>query len=155
LRSGERRWVLLHLEIQTSYEEGFEVRLARYYGGLFSVFGESLRTRYVTSAERIAEPRGLVVGGATVRRMQLRKLCGALPEAVEARVRRLSMERLGELGEAVLEYPCPVPLPTYPLSPGSGKSGKSGRKALSPAPPLPDLPDLPDFPHLGGCRVPC
>jgi hypothetical protein len=223
LRSGGAQWVLVHLEIQTSYEEGFELRLSRYNSGLFWVFGErvvtlavladlceswlpqedvfqvadfesrlkfpvckliarleadwrddaslpvqlaraqveALRTAgdaegryrakwrlvrglyesgynadqirtlfrlidwmmhlrsdlserfeqeltaleenlqmpYVTSVERIAEARGT----ANVLLKQLRKLCGPLPEGVEDRVRKLSLERLEALGEAVLD----------------------------------------------------
>ena len=47
LRSGHEQWILMHLEIQSSYEEGFEARLARYNGGLFWVFGERVVTLVV------------------------------------------------------------------------------------------------------------
>jgi hypothetical protein len=59
---------------------------------------ESLKMPYITSVERIAEARG----EANVILRQLRKLCGPLPEGVEARVRKLPTERLEALGEAVL-----------------------------------------------------
>jgi len=226
LRSGGEQWILVHLEIQTAYEEDFEIRLSRYNGGLFWVFGkrvvtlavladlreswlpredvfqvadfesrvkfpvcklvarleadwqgdtslpvqlaraqiealrtasdpegryrakwrlvrhlyeagynaeqvrelfrlidwmmhlrddlserfeqeltaleESLKMPYVTSVERIAEARGKASGGATVLLRLLGKLCGPLPEGVESRVRKLSMERIEALGEAAL-----------------------------------------------------
>ena len=44
LRSGKAQWILVHLEIQTAFEEGFEIRLARYNGGLFWVFGQRVVT---------------------------------------------------------------------------------------------------------------
>lgn len=34
LRNGEEQWILLHLEIQTSHEEGFAERLGLYNSGL-------------------------------------------------------------------------------------------------------------------------
>ena len=37
LRSGDEQWILLHLEIQTSSEEGFEFRLACYNGSLLGL----------------------------------------------------------------------------------------------------------------------
>jgi predicted transposase YdaD len=71
---------------------------------------EDLKMPYVTSVERIAEARGeasgeargRVGGAASVILSQLRRLCGPLPEGIEERVRKLSMERLESLGEAVL-----------------------------------------------------
>jgi hypothetical protein len=228
LRSGVQQWILVHLEIQTSYEEGFELRISRYNCGLFWVFGErvvtlvvladlreswlpredvfqvadfesrlkfpvckliarleadwledtslpvqlaraqieALRTAgdpegryrakwrlvrglydlgynaeqvrelfrlidwmmhlrsdlserfeqeltaleesrqmpYVTSVERIAEARGQTQGGGNVLLKLLRKLYGPVPEGVEDRVRKLPLERLEALGEAVLGF---------------------------------------------------
>jgi hypothetical protein len=240
LRSGREQWILVHLEVQTAFEEGFEVRLARYNCGLFWVFGQrvvtlavladlreswlpredvfqvadfesrlrfpvckliarleadwqsdgslavqlaraqiaALRTAgdpegryvakwrlvrnlyesgynadqvrelfrlidwmmhlradlserfeeelialedsrkmpYITSVERIAEARGeargevrgeargATRGGASVILRQLGKLLGSLPEGVEERIRRLTLERLQALGEAVLGF---------------------------------------------------
>jgi hypothetical protein len=40
LLSGETCWILLHLEVQTSYERDFAERIARYNAGLFWVFRE-------------------------------------------------------------------------------------------------------------------
>jgi hypothetical protein len=47
LHSGSEQWILVHLEIQTSYEEGFEVRVSLYNGGLFWVFGKRVVTLVV------------------------------------------------------------------------------------------------------------
>ncbi|HLQ44369.1 MAG TPA: hypothetical protein VK137_06555, partial [Planctomycetaceae bacterium] len=44
LLSGEEQWILLHVEVQTAFEEGFEFRLACYNAGLLSAF----RRRVVT-----------------------------------------------------------------------------------------------------------
>ena len=38
LLSGEDQWILLHVEVQTAFEEGFEFRLACYNAGLLSAF---------------------------------------------------------------------------------------------------------------------
>ena len=46
LRSGTPQWILLHLEIQTSYETDFAERLALYNSGLFWIF----KRRVVTLA---------------------------------------------------------------------------------------------------------
>ena len=40
LLTGEMRWILLHLEVQTSYERDFAERMARYNAGLFWAFQE-------------------------------------------------------------------------------------------------------------------
>ncbi|MCR4411789.1 MAG: DUF4351 domain-containing protein [Thermoguttaceae bacterium] len=77
-----------------------------------TAFEESLNMPYITSVERIAEARGeargeaqgRVEGGATILLRQLVKLCGPLPQAIEDRVRRLSLERLAALGEAVFDF---------------------------------------------------
>ena len=39
LLSGEEQWILLHLEIQTSPEDDFALRLSRYNSGIFWVLG--------------------------------------------------------------------------------------------------------------------
>ena len=44
LLSGGEQWILLHVEVQTAFEEGFEFRLACYNAGLLSAF----RRRVVT-----------------------------------------------------------------------------------------------------------
>src|SRR5438093_7324387 len=44
LLNGEQQWILLHVEVQTAFEEGFEFRLACYNAGLLSAF----RRRVVT-----------------------------------------------------------------------------------------------------------
>ncbi len=44
LRSGGPQWVLLHLEIQTSYEADFAERLALYNSGLFWIFKQRVVT---------------------------------------------------------------------------------------------------------------
>jgi hypothetical protein len=63
---------------------------------------------YVTSVERIAEARGeargKVEGGATVLLKLLARVCGPVPEELEQRVRRLPIERLEALGEALLDF---------------------------------------------------
>ncbi len=65
---------------------------------------ESLNMPYVTSVERIAEARGQTKGGAVVLLGPLTRICGAVPEEVEQRLYRLSLERLAELGEALLDF---------------------------------------------------
>jgi hypothetical protein len=47
LHSGQLQWILLHLEIQSAPEEGFERRIARFNSGLFWVFGERVATLVV------------------------------------------------------------------------------------------------------------
>ena len=47
LRSGGEQRILVHLEIQTSFEEAFEARSVRYNCGLFWVFGERVVTLVV------------------------------------------------------------------------------------------------------------
>ena len=44
LRDGGEQWILLHLEIQTSYEEDFAERLALYNSGLFWIFKQRVVT---------------------------------------------------------------------------------------------------------------
>jgi len=63
-------------------------------------FEESLQMPYVTSMERLAK----VEGGATVLLKQLAKLCGPLPDEIQQRIHRLSIEQLAVLGEALLEF---------------------------------------------------
>ncbi len=46
LRDGSEQWILLHIEVQTHYEEDFPGRLALYNSGLFWIF----RQRVVTLA---------------------------------------------------------------------------------------------------------
>jgi len=63
---------------------------------------------YVTSVERIAEERGeargQTKGGAAVLLGPLTRICGAVPEEVEHRLYRLPLEKLAELGEALLDF---------------------------------------------------
>ena len=47
LRSGHEQLIMVHLEIQTSYEKGFELRLSRYNSGLFWIFKERVVTLVV------------------------------------------------------------------------------------------------------------
>jgi hypothetical protein len=61
---------------------------------------ESLNMPYVTSVERIWEARGRAVVLVTV----ARKLFGALPQHIEARIHKLSLDRLEALGEAILGF---------------------------------------------------
>jgi hypothetical protein len=65
---------------------------------------ESLQMPYVTSVERIAKAEGKAEGGATVLLKPLAKLCGPLPEDVQQRIHRLSIEQLASLGEALLDF---------------------------------------------------
>jgi hypothetical protein len=44
LRSGQPQWILLHLEVQTSYEADFAERLALYNSGLFWIFKQRVVT---------------------------------------------------------------------------------------------------------------
>ncbi len=44
LRSGQPQWILLHLEVQTSYESDFAERLALYNSGLFWIFKQRVVT---------------------------------------------------------------------------------------------------------------
>lgn len=55
---------------------------------------------YVTSMERIAETRG----GANVLLEAIANLGDSLPEDLEQRVRRLPIERLEALGEALFDF---------------------------------------------------
>ena len=63
---------------------------------------------YVTSVERIAEARGeargRTKGGAAVLLGPLTRICEAIPEEVEQRLYRLPLEKLAELGEALLDF---------------------------------------------------
>jgi hypothetical protein len=45
-----------------------------------------------------------VEGGATVLLKLLARVCGPVPEEIEQRVRRLPIERLEALGEALLDF---------------------------------------------------
>jgi len=65
-----------------------------------SALEESLNMPYVTSMERIAETRG----GANVLLEAIANLDDSLPESLEQRVRRLPIERLKELGRALLNF---------------------------------------------------
>ena len=47
LRSRQWQWILLHLEIQSAPEVGFERRIARFNSGLFWAFGERVATLVV------------------------------------------------------------------------------------------------------------
>ena len=47
LRTGQEQWILLHLEIQTSYEPDFAVRISRYNAGLNWVFKRRVLTLVV------------------------------------------------------------------------------------------------------------
>jgi hypothetical protein len=58
----------------------------------------------VTSWEREGAERGRREGAAEVTLKMLRRRVGTLSEDAEARVRRLSMERLDALGEALLDF---------------------------------------------------
>ncbi len=44
LRDGSEQWILLHVEVQTGYEEGFTQRLALYNSGLFWIFKQRVVT---------------------------------------------------------------------------------------------------------------
>jgi hypothetical protein len=69
---------------------------------------ESLNMPYVTSMEQIAEARGEAKGeakgGANVLLKQLRRVCGSVSEDLEQRVRRLSVDGVEALGEALLDF---------------------------------------------------
>jgi hypothetical protein len=47
LVTGREQWILLHLEIQTSYEEDFALRMAKYNAGLHWVFQHRVMTLVV------------------------------------------------------------------------------------------------------------
>jgi hypothetical protein len=47
LLAGGDQWILLHLEVQSGREAGFEVRIARYNSGLFWIFNERVVTLVV------------------------------------------------------------------------------------------------------------
>jgi len=77
---------------------------------------ESLQMPYVTSVERLAKAEGIAEGkaegiaegkaegGATVLVKPLTKLCGPLPDDVQERIRRLSIDQLSALGEAIFDF---------------------------------------------------
>ncbi len=134
LSNGEEQWILLHVEVQSGREAGFEVRVARYHGGFSWIFQrrvvslveelsrkfveeltaleEGLNMPYVTSVERIAEARGRaegraegeVEGSVNILLRMLARVCGPLPGEVEQRVRRLPVQHLETLAEAVLDF---------------------------------------------------
>lgn len=58
----------------------------------------------LASVERIAEERGRVKGGAAVLVGPLTRVCGTLPQEVEKRLFRLTLQRLRQLGEAVFDF---------------------------------------------------
>jgi hypothetical protein len=47
LRAGGEQWILLHLEVQSGREAGFEVRVARYNSGRFWIFEQRVVTLVV------------------------------------------------------------------------------------------------------------
>ena len=47
LRTGQEQWILLHLEVQSFYEEGFAVRISLYNAGLYWVFKRRVLTLVV------------------------------------------------------------------------------------------------------------
>ena len=47
LQNGQEQWILLHLEIQTSYEPDFAVRISLYNAGLYWVFKRRVLTLVV------------------------------------------------------------------------------------------------------------
>ncbi len=67
---------------------------------------------YITSVERLAKAEGKVEGkaegkaegGVNILLKILRRVCGPLPEDVEARVRRLSYPEIEVLSEALLAF---------------------------------------------------
>ena len=56
LRNGQEQWVLLHVEIKTSYEGGFAVRISRYNAGLYWIFQERVLTLVVLADLRGGRP---------------------------------------------------------------------------------------------------
>ncbi len=78
--------------------------LSRKFEEELVVLEESLNMPYVTSVERIAEARGQTKGGAAVLLGPMTRICGAIPEDLEQRLYRLPIERLAELGEALLDF---------------------------------------------------
>ena len=52
LLTGQEQWILLHLEIQTAYEEDFALRIARYNAGLHWVFRQRVITLVVLADMR-------------------------------------------------------------------------------------------------------
>ncbi len=83
-------------------------------------YEEELHMPYVTSIERLAKEEGREEGleegleqgreegreqgSATLLLRILTRLCGALPEDVQLRIRRLKLEQSQNLGEALLEF---------------------------------------------------
>jgi len=86
--------------------------LSRTFEQALAALEESLNMPYVTSVERIAEERGetrgraegRAEGGSQVLLKLLAKVRGPLPAEVEYRVRRLSLQDLEALTEAVLDF---------------------------------------------------
>ena len=79
---------------------------------------------FVTSVERIAKAEGRTEGrtegGATVLLKQVTKLWGPLPEEVQQQIRRLPLDQLAALGEALV-----VPYSTQ-LNPPLWEAGHIG-----------------------------
>jgi hypothetical protein len=78
--------------------------LSRKFEEDLTALEESLNMPYVTSVERIAEARGEAKGGAAVLLGPLNRVCGPLPDDLEQRLYRLPLERLKQLGEALLDF---------------------------------------------------
>ncbi len=58
----------------------------------------------LASVERIAEERGKAKGGAAVLVGPLTRVCGTLPDKLENRLFRLTLQQLKQLGEAVFDF---------------------------------------------------
>jgi hypothetical protein len=84
------------IHLRRDLEEEFAKRL--------STFEETLEMPYVTSVERIWKEQGEAVGAANLLLRLLSKLCGALPQEAQDRVRNLPPARLEALGDAVLGF---------------------------------------------------
>jgi len=62
LRSGDVQWVLVHLEIQSGPEPGFERRIAKFNSGLFWAFDQRVVTVVVLAdLQRDCRPPKLVL----------------------------------------------------------------------------------------------
>ena len=100
------------MRLRLDFDRRFKAELVAYE--------EELHMPYVTSIERLAKEEGLEErlekglekgreegreqGSATLLLRQLTRLCGAMPEDIQQRIRRLKLEQSQNLGEALLDF---------------------------------------------------
>jgi len=79
----------------------------------------------VTSVERLAKAEGKAEGGAMVLLKPLSKLWGPLPDDVQEQIRRLSIDQLSALGEAIFDFHSLDDLQAWLVDNANGADGKA------------------------------